>query len=167
MALSWEITAIDDYEAVCWDIITDPSEAEQVRKHGTQGFFAPSWYEDDDGNVKVMNAVTNALIWMMMGLGVGGKITAQNVEEVVLQVAIEQRVFGPTLRQKRGDGEWEPRYITPDEIRAHIGLRTNAFGKDNTKRAFKEKLWKNLRSGSLRWIEERVRSQEEDSEEAA
>jgi hypothetical protein len=161
MSLSWDITKVYDHEDACWDVITDPAEADQIRKHGTQGFFAPSWHEDDDGNIKVMNAVTNALIWMMMSLGVKGRITAMNVEEVILQVMIEQRLFGPTLRQKKtGTDEWMPRYITPDEVRAHVGLHTNAFGKSNTKRAFKEKIWKNLRQDTLTWVEKQIEAQE-------
>jgi len=161
MSLNWDLTDIDNHEEVCWDVVTDQEEADSIRKQGTRGFFAPAWHEDDDGNIKVLNPITNALIWMMMGLGCQGKIDVKNVEDVVVQVMIEQRVAGAPLRQreKGGDDEekWEDRYITADEVRAHLGMKTNCFG--NTKRRFKERIWKMVREGAVEWCEERIQGQ--------
>lgn len=155
MALTWDITEIHDYEDICWDVV-EGEEAEHIRKNGTSGFFASPWREEDDGTIKVLSPVTNALIWMMMGLGVNGKITAKNADEVVRQVMIQQRVGGASLRQKNEEGGWVPRYITEVEVRQHIGLRTNCFGTNNTKRAFKEKIWQDLCRDAISWVEGRA-----------
>lgn len=137
MSLNWDLTGIRDHEEFCWRKVTDPAEIANIRNNGT-GWMGPAWYEDEEtGEVRVMNHVTNGLIWMMMSLGCEGKITTKNVDLVVEQVAVWQFVNGAYFKK-----EGKPWYITEDDVRRHVGLSTNAFGKDNNKRGFKERMWK-------------------------
>jgi hypothetical protein len=93
MALTWDVTGVENYEKVC--LI-------EVEADGA-GAGAPGEKEQR------LNPVTNAIIWMTMGCGVGWGVTAENVEEFEVD----------------DDGTQTPRPVTGDEIRAHVGLRTN------------------------------------------
>lgn len=161
MALNWDISHIEDYENLCWVAVTDPDEAKSIKEEGATGLFGAPCREEPDGTISVLNAVTHSLIWMMMALGVNGKITASNVEEVAKQVMIYQRVNGAALSVTQ-DGKKRDRYITPDDVRSHIGLKTNAFGKSNSKRGFKESIWRALQENALDWIEQQQRRASED-----
>jgi hypothetical protein len=152
VSLNYDLTGIDNYEQLCWDEVTDPARAEHIRKHGTDGFFAPAWREKGD-KVFIQSPVTQSLIIGMMNLGLNGKITEKNVDEAVRQVAARQRVSGAYLRQKNDEGKRVPKYITEADVRAHIGLSTNCFGKDNTKTAFWRRMMDDLKSNSVRWLE--------------
>lgn len=153
MSLNWDITRIENFEEVCWLPL-----AEEHKK----SFLANPWatYTEDEetGEIRYLNPVTDALIWSMMTLGCKGKITEKNVDLVIKQVAILQRVRGPMLF--RGG---KPRYITPDEVRAHIGLGTNcgSYGL----RHFKKCMWEDLERGAVEWLERVVKNVE--VEEAA
>jgi hypothetical protein len=155
MSLDWDISDISNYEKVCWLSVTDPAEIEELRN--SRRMFSVPWRETDDGVFQVLNPVTNALIWLMMSLGLKGEITAQNAEEAVLQVMIEQRLHGALLQVRGENGEALERYITPDEVRAHVGLKTNCFGPGNSSRAYKEKVWQGLRKSSVKWVEDQVK----------
>lgn len=120
MALTYDLTAIPDYERVCFIRETE------------------------------LHPVTHALVMLMMHLGLRGSITAKNVEEAVIQVAATQRAFGAQLWQQDDDGKWTtPRYITPDEVRAHVGLVTNA---NVTRRQWQAMLVRVMRDESVRWV---------------
>src|ERR1035437_5992486 len=82
---------------------------------------------DVDGK-EIPWAVTNALIWSTMGLFLGG-ITEKNVVEFATRLSIYQRVFGASLTVKG-----EPRFISTQEVKAHIGLETNVS--DESRAAF-------------------------------
>ena len=120
MALTYDLTAIPDYAQVCYT---------------EDGTLAP---------------VTHALVMLMLHLGLRGSITAKNAEEAVIQVAATQRAFGAQLREQDDDGRWTiPRFITPDEVRAHVGLVTNA---NVTRRQWQAMLVRVMRDESVRWV---------------
>jgi hypothetical protein len=120
MALTYELANIPDFEQVCYT---------------EDGTLAP---------------VTHALVMLMMHLGLRGSITAKNAEEAVIQVAATQRVFGAQLWTQDDDGKWTiPRYITPDEVRAHVGLTTNS---NVTRRQWQAMLVRVMRDESVRWV---------------
>jgi hypothetical protein len=146
MSLNYTLTGIKNHEAVCWRVVTDPEEQAAIRNH--PGFMPPTYSVADDGTFRVMSPVTQSLIFAMMGLGLGGDITAKNVEEAVIQVAIHQRVYGALLM----DPNWADRYITGDEVRAHVGLHTNCFGSSNTKAAFHRRIIARLGETSVEWV---------------
>jgi len=158
MSLNWKLDDIPEHQTVCWMKIEDPEEAASIREGGTTGWgmIAQPWHIDaDTDEVFVMRGVTNTLIWMMMALGLKGSITKKNVDEAVLQVAIQQRVHGAMLQSGAEEG-WEPVYITEADVRAHVGLRTNAFGDGNTKSAFHKSVIATLRETSLKWLNEQA-----------
>jgi hypothetical protein len=155
MSLNWDLMKIDNHETVCWEHITDPTRCASIKQNGTGGWFAPAWFEEDDGTVKVMRPKTNALIWMMMNLGCKGVITDKNVDLVVEQVAIWQRVGGAFMGERVNNQMFDV-YITEQDVRDHIGLRTNCFS--NTPRQFKERVWKLLKEEAMKWLDGEVES---------
>lgn len=101
-----------------------------------------------------MNVVTNAIIFAMMGTHTGGEITAKNAEEVFVRISILERIHGPYLTMKGG----EPRPITLADVRAHVGLKTNAYS--TGKRRFKDDIAASL----FRVARTRARMQAKDAE---
>lgn len=73
---------------------------------------------DDDGT---MSAVTHGLIFATMAVGIG-TIDAKTAPEFYARLNLYERAMG-TFTVKAG----EPHYITPGEVYAHIGLKTNVF----------------------------------------
>ncbi len=162
MSLNWKLTDIANHETVCWYKVEDPERAESIRKNGMQGWMSPAWYtHKETEDIYVMNGATNGLIWMMMGLGLKGSITEKNVEEAVLQVALYQKVHGPSLQSVETDDDGKrtikPWYITEQDVRNHIGLWTNCFGRENTKAAFNRSIVKTLRENAVSWLEEQTK----------
>jgi hypothetical protein len=88
-----------------------------------------------------MNPRTWAIIQSMMFLGLQGQITQKNLSVACTQFAALQLVMGPLLRSDTG--RWY--YITESDIKAHVGLWTNAFSPSmNTPAAFKKFLLEHL-----------------------
>ncbi len=116
MSLNYDFTGIDGYETVCWIM-------------------------DDEGN-KVINPITDALVWATLSIGIG-EITAANVDEWHSRLWAMDAVYGPSLYNVDDDGTRTPRPITVAEIRAHVGLKTNVFPKV-TAPAFARKLAEHL-----------------------
>ena len=98
MPLTWDIEDIEDYKNVCW-----------IREEEDLG---------DESKVR-LNPVTEVLIWATISVSMG-EITAKNADEFFARVFICDRLFGGFLIK---DGK--PENLTPEHIRAHIGLRTN------------------------------------------
>lgn len=74
---------------------------------------------------RIMSGVTNALIWMCMGVGLNG-ITADNLEEFALRVKLLDGINGlPLTYRETPDGDYKSRSFTMRELHDHIGLRTN------------------------------------------
>tara|TARA_Y100001938_G_scaffold120394_1_gene167155 strand:- start:62 stop:439 length:378 start_codon:yes stop_codon:yes gene_type:complete len=78
---------------------------------------------EEDGKT-VMAPVSHALIFLTMSVGMG-EITEKNWPKFWARVDAEQKLHGARLNQKGEDGEWKPQFITPRDVRDHIGLRTN------------------------------------------
>ena len=135
MALNWDVSKIKDFEEVCF------------------------LYHEDDGRRKV-KGVTNALIWHTMLVGMG-QITEKNYEKFFVrsQMAVRATRNYPVSAITE-DGGYEHRGFTLAEIRAHIGLSTNAS--TDTKAKFKKRV--------VAWLEGdaelELRRQKERKEEA-
>jgi hypothetical protein len=56
-------------------------------------------------------------------------ITERNVDEFVLRVTGTEALLGTSLNRLAPGQEPQPRPITAEEVRSHIGLRTNASPK--------------------------------------
>lgn len=67
-----------------------------------------------------MSRVTESLIWATMAVGMNS-ITEENAEDFYARLHLYELLRGPFLH-KSG----EPAPMTPEQVRAHIGLHTNA-----------------------------------------
>lgn len=104
MALTWDVSKIHDYENV-----TSIVAEEDLPSYGVKA------------GETMWNPVTTALVWHSLSTGIGD-ITEENADEVYARIALVEKLHGANLIR---DGK--PRYITPEEVRAHIGLTTNVF----------------------------------------
>jgi hypothetical protein len=68
-----------------------------------------------------MNPITEALIFASIAIGTP-MITAENVAEAYTRLSMWQDVVGALVVDVGG----ADRFVTPDDVRAHIGLKTNA-----------------------------------------
>lgn len=99
MSLNFHLADIADYEALCW-------------VDGPYGW-------------KVVAPVTDALIHHTMSAGMG-LITAANAEEFFARVAAAEERLGVTVAFNDPEKGIVERPLTLEDVRAHIGLRTNA-----------------------------------------
>lgn len=104
MALTWDVGKIHDYKNVTTVIAPEDDPSIGVKKG--QELWSP---------------VTTSLVWLTIATGIG-EITKDNADEVYARVALVERLHGAYLIR---DGK--ERYITPEEVHAHIGLVTNVF----------------------------------------
>lgn len=77
-----------------------------------------------------LSPVSNALIWHSLNTGIG-KITEENAAEVYARIALVEHLYGPSLVDRL-----QPRPITVEDVRKHIGMVTNASFKDETRASF-------------------------------
>lgn len=101
MSLDWNIGKVKEFEGL-WVKDTDPHA------------------KPDD---KKLGAVTESLIWTTLGIDLG-TITDANAEEFYLRTLIYHKVVGPPMH-KLVDGNLVPIPFTLDDIKRHIGLKTN------------------------------------------
>lgn len=74
---------------------------------------------------RIMNPVTNTLIWTTMAIGIG-ILNDDTIPEFAARVELYQKVHGPLMQRVTDDGI-EPRPITREDVEAHKGLSTNVF----------------------------------------
>lgn len=132
MALHYELEKIEGFKELCY--------IEDGKNNAGEPMFR-------------VHPVTEALIFSMMNLHVGGEITQANHEEVFRRLYIMQELHGAWLRN--GDGT--ERFISLEDVKNHIGLWTNCFG-DKGKRPFKEKVMTIL----FRQADSRLKQQKEE-----
>lgn len=113
MSLNWNLKKIKDHEKLCW-----------VPCHEVKG------------NVR-LNSVTEVLIWLSLEIGLD-EITEKNYKEFFIRVSLAEKLFGTYLFNPRDGDVHEPRPITLEDIKSHIGLDTNAS--NMTKTAFHKRM---------------------------
>jgi hypothetical protein len=84
-------------------------------------------------NAGVDGTVTEAIIFLTMGTGIGD-LSEANAAEFYGRVHLMEAIYGPMVRVP-GPGGLTDRPITPEDIRRRIGLRTNV-GKVETRASF-------------------------------
>lgn len=114
MSLDWNLKNVKD-QSVCWRTATEnniPIGEEKGKQY--------------------MTALTQMMIYVTMAVDIG-EITVKNAEEFYGRVVLLEKLRGARL--KKWDASTKThvdRYITPADVRAHIGLTTNvskvAFG---------------------------------------
>lgn len=65
-----------------------------------------------------------SLIWSTMAIGMG-EITAENAQEFYTRLSLLEKITGAS----RFDGDGNPLFFTPEDVKRFIGLRTNVFPK--------------------------------------
>lgn len=90
-----------------------------------------------------LNLITETLIWLTRDTTIW-EITEENYRRAYVRIAAWERAFGARLVELDTDGEVYPRPITMEDVKAHIGLRTNAFP-EISGQAFAVKLYGALR----------------------
>jgi hypothetical protein len=98
-----------------------------VKDHNTLMFH-------EDGSIK---AVSEAIIFNLMRIGITA-ITEENWEKVFTRIHMMELVDKPLLIASNYDGEITRIPITPEDIKAHIGLSTNVSTESDA--AFKKKI---------------------------
>lgn len=98
MALTWDITNIEDHKNVVWIPAPTEENPEAVR----------------------MNPVTEVLIFGTISVGLGS-ITDKNVDEFAARFRVIEKLHGPMLTAKNR----KDRFVTDEEFIAHIGLVCN------------------------------------------
>ena len=101
MALTWDITAVQNTKELCW--IPSKEEAGKVE----------------------LNPVTNTLIWATMLIGFS-KITAKNYKEFHRRLVEFEVIVGHGMIDYWEEGERKSRMPTLQEIQDHVGLAANA-----------------------------------------
>ncbi len=108
MALTYELKHISEHETLCWKLCEkdNPMTGQEAGK-------------------KYMRPVTEALVFATMAIGIN-TITEKNAEEFFKRVSFFEQVHSPWLHTIDESGKRVPRLLTLDDVRQHIGLRTNA-----------------------------------------
>lgn len=110
MSLRSDYTGIKNWEEVCWE-------------------------KGDDGTTR-LNVITEILVFATIPCGMPS-ITEKNVDEFYARLTMVQMlpiVIGGEAQPGKGyvievrDDGMTNRFVTKDEVRQHIGLRTNASG---------------------------------------
>jgi hypothetical protein len=100
MSLNWDIREVKDHESMC---------------------YVPTGEKDDEGKgLTRVNPVTDALIWLTMGVDIG-VISEETIDEFIIRMNMWEKLYAGSLV----DGDGKQRMPTREEVEAHIGLRTN------------------------------------------
>lgn len=125
MGLHWNIESVEDCDTLCFDPILDAE-----RK--------PTF--DSDGKpCRGLKIETETLIFMTMSLGMRG-ITEKNWKEFFTRMDAWEKLFGAILTSLDENGKRVPHPFTEEQIKAHIGLSTNASPLSDTQ--FRNHIWK-------------------------
>lgn len=121
MSLNFDLSKIANYETTCYEAIEDTPERLETLVRSIS-FFGPSWGYDGDDRTRVirMRAVTHVLVWGTMSVMMGS-ITEKNWRVFYTRFAMMEAALGASLVGSKG----EPIKVTPEQVRAHIGLTTN------------------------------------------
>lgn len=138
MSLRWNLGNIPDFKTVCYERLT-PEEAEAQgtsfeKLLSERSFMGPRWYIPGgsdveklaNGNViERLSLVTHVLITATMTVDIGD-ITEESYSEFWLRLNMMEKLSGPFINTHDTEtGEWTPRPIAVEEVKAHIGLHTN------------------------------------------
>jgi len=141
MALTWSVKDIANHDEVCW-FTAEEDEPNHFIEKGKQ-YLAP---------------LTNAFIWHSLSTGIG-TITEANAGEVYARISLLEQVYGASLLTSDG-----PKPITMDDVTRHIGLKTNASFKDESRASFLKRHITYKLNESVRSYERHVEKQKAEAE---
>ena len=114
MALRWNLENVANHDEVCF-ITAQADEPMNGIKAGD----------------RLMNPVTNVLIWATIAVDLPG-ITEENAAEFFARLRFTERMDGPFLIRAEVDGKrptGEAAFVTEEEVLAHVGLTANVTAK--------------------------------------
>lgn len=120
MSLNWDLSAIKDRDDFVW--------VEAKEDDPSRGIKAGE---------KRMSPVTNALIWATLSVG-WGEITEKNHVDWFHRLRLVELITGPTLNRAANGRVISGHSITLEDVRRHIGLRTNVFPKKTDAEFYKQ-----------------------------
>ncbi len=148
MGLSFDFTEIENWSDVCHERLTEPPEGHESLEAflATNGGWGSTWGWDDDETKAMLRRIrpqTDNLIWGTMAIGIG-EITQENYREVYERYHVYERALGARMSQENEEtGEREDLFTSLEDVKSHIGLRTNVFPK-KTKTKFKNLIMQDL-----------------------
>jgi len=107
MSLDWNLTEIENREELCWTIAEVDSPARGITKGD-----------------KILNPLTEGLIFATIVVGMG-QLDKEGLDEFFARVSLYEKVNGAFMQEVSKEGEYRDRPFTLDDLKAHVGLRTN------------------------------------------
>jgi hypothetical protein len=143
MSLNYDLSRIPEYRTRCFLTYTGTTEEMHARVSRVT-FMAPSWAWTDETKtaIEALNPTTTTLVFATMHVGLS-EITHENWQEFFERLHIVESL----LTVFRTDADKKPVPFTPEEVKAHIGLRVNVG--DTTKREFHAMV--------IKWVREDAR----------
>jgi hypothetical protein len=142
MSLNWNLNDIPGHDTLCWETYTGTPE-EMAALVERMFFTGPNWeWTADKTAVSRMSTTTHTILLLSMQVGLG-RITEVNWREWYTRLSMIEKLYGPMRATSDG-----PVFLTPDEVRAHIGLRVNVA--DETKAKFNARMARFLREQASR-----------------
>lgn len=134
MALRFDLSAIS--RDITHPLVRDPEELAYLRKYGRE--MGVEFVDNGDDDCRRLSSVTQAIIFATMSIGMN-RITDRNWAEFFSRVYAVEQLRGAGQKGIGKDGKQLDVYLQPLDIRAHIGLRTNAATLTTTQ------FWKKVR----------------------
>ena len=143
MALISKVSDIHDNENLCYERFTGSQEDMQERVSRVT-FMGPDWNWTDSTKTSIirLSVTTHCLIFASMSVAMGS-ITDKNAKEFFTRLSMLETAFGAFRRDE--EGKATP--FTFNEVKAHIGLRTNVSEEANA--AFSKRLASNMRRDAV------------------
>lgn len=135
MSLNWNIGNIANWKSTCFDRLPLAGNEDLLDK---VSFFGPDWCvsKDNENEIERVSPTTFSLIFATMSVGLP-EITTKNVDEFMRRLSVIE-----SMGALRRDGDGNDVPFTFEEVRAHIGLSTNASSK--TTRQFNAQMAREL-----------------------
>ena len=166
MSLSWNLSKIKGSETLCWERRTQAELDAEGRGETLEGlasrmsFFGCDWYFPNraspleqladttkERHIERMSPLTHTLVTATMSINLG-RITEDNYVDFYTRLCCLEQVYGSLLSSAGQDGQRQPRPITLEEVRAHIGLTCNVA--DTTWFSFSQDLALRMREKVLK-----------------
>jgi len=121
--VNYDLTEINDYTNTCYVDLTQ-EQYDEIQKEKRMEIMPCPIVKCDDGYIQ-MKRKTNTLIFIMATTIGFDEINERNYERVFSRINYVEKMNGAYHSAKDFDGKVEPLYFTLDDIKNHIGLKTN------------------------------------------
>ena len=119
----YDLTEIDNYSDNCYTSLTH-EQYDEIKNDKRIELMPCPIVKCEDGYIQ-MKRRTNTLIFLMATTLGFDEINERNYEQVFNRINYIEKLNGAYHSAKDFDGKVEPMYYTLDDIKKHIGLKTN------------------------------------------